>query len=59
MLSATGGPYRSPVWDGPVIWDQPTSIRLEGGMLINNLDVYPNHLETYSMCHSHLKTFRI
>ena len=29
--SATGGPYRSPVWDGPVIWDQPTSIRLEGG----------------------------
>ena len=40
--SATGGPYRSPVWDGPVIWDQPTSIRLEGGTAINNLDVYPN-----------------
>ncbi|MAO71772.1 MAG: hypothetical protein CMD02_04600, partial [Flavobacteriales bacterium] len=40
--SATGGPYRSPVWDGPVIWDQPTSIRLEGGTSINNLDVYPN-----------------
>ena len=41
--SATGGPYRSPVWDGPVIWDQlTTSIRLEGGTSINNLDVYPN-----------------
>ena len=40
--SATGGPYRSPQWDGPVIWDQPTSIRVEGGTAINNLDVYPN-----------------
>ena len=40
--SATGGPYRSPVWDGPVIWTQPTSIRVEGGTAINNLDVYPN-----------------
>ena len=40
--SATGGPYRSPVWDGPVIWDQPTSIRVEGVTAINNLDVYPN-----------------
>ena len=37
-----GGPYRSPVWDGPVIWDQPTSIRVEGGTAIANLDVYPN-----------------
>ncbi|MAO71200.1 MAG: hypothetical protein CMD02_01665, partial [Flavobacteriales bacterium] len=26
--SATGGPYRSPVWDGPVIWNQPSSIRI-------------------------------
>ena len=40
--NATGGPYRSPVWDGPVIWDQPTVIRLEGGTAIANLDVYPN-----------------
>ena len=40
--NATGGPYRSPVWDGPVIWDQPASIRVEGGTAINNLDVYPN-----------------
>ena len=40
--NATGGPYRSPVWDGPVIWDQPTSIRVEGGTAIANLDVYPN-----------------
>ena len=37
-----GGPYRSPQWDGPVIWTQPTSIRVEGGTAINNLDVYPN-----------------
>jgi len=40
--NATGGPYRSPVWEGPVIWDQPTVIRLEGGTAINNLAVYPN-----------------
>ena len=37
-----GGPYRSPVWDGPVQWTQPSSIRLEGGESIANLDVYPN-----------------
>ena len=41
--SATGGPYRSPVWDGPVIWDQPSVIRLEGeNTAITNLEVYPN-----------------
>jgi hypothetical protein len=40
--NATGGPYRSPVWDGPVIWTQPTAIRLEGGTTINNLAIYPN-----------------
>jgi hypothetical protein len=40
--NVTGGPYRSPVWDGPVIWDQPASIRLEGATAITNLDVYPN-----------------
>jgi len=40
--NATGGPYRSPVWDGPVIWTQPTIIRLEGGTAIANLEVYPN-----------------
>ena len=38
----SGGPYRSAQWDGPVIWTQPTSIRVEGGAAINNLDVYPN-----------------
>ena len=37
-----GGPYRSAQWDGPVLWTQPTSIRVEGGTAINNLDVYPN-----------------
>ena len=38
-----GGPYRSAQWDGPVLWDQPTSIRVDGGStIINNLDVYPN-----------------
>jgi len=40
--NATGGPYRSPVWDGPVIWTQPTVIRLEGGTAIANLEIYPN-----------------
>jgi hypothetical protein len=40
--SLTGGPYRSPVWDGPVIWTQPTSVKLEGGSAINNLTIYPN-----------------
>ena len=40
--NATGGPYRSPVWDGPVVWTQPTVIRLAGGTTINNLAVYPN-----------------
>ena len=38
----SGGPYRSAQWDGPVLWSQPTSIRVEGGTTINNLDVYPN-----------------
>ena len=33
--SATGGPYRSPVWEGPVVWSQPTTIRVEGGSAIN------------------------
>ena len=41
--NATGGPYRSPVWDGPVIWNQPSVIRLEGeNTAITNLEVYPN-----------------
>ena len=38
----SGGPYRSPIWDGPVIWNQPTVIRLEGDNTIANLEVYPN-----------------
>ena len=38
----TGGPYRSPVWDGPVTWTQPNSARLQAGKTIANLDVYPN-----------------
>jgi hypothetical protein len=38
----SGGPYRSAQWDGPVNWIQPSSIRVEGGIAINNLDVYPN-----------------
>ena len=42
FCNPTGGPYRSPVWDGPITWTQPTSIRVEGGTAINNLDVYPN-----------------
>ena len=38
----TGGAYRSAGWTSPIFWTQPTSIRLEGGTAINNLDVYPN-----------------
>jgi hypothetical protein len=38
----SGGPYRSAGWDGPALWTQPSSIRVEGGTAINNLDVYPN-----------------
>jgi hypothetical protein len=40
--SPNGGPYRSAGWDGPVLWTQPTSIRVEGGTSINNLEIYPN-----------------
>ena len=38
----SGGPYRSPQWDGPVIWTQPTSIRVDELSSINSLEVYPN-----------------
>ena len=38
----SGGPYRSAQWDGPTLWTQPTSIRVESQTAINNLDVYPN-----------------
>ncbi len=38
----SGGPYRSSGWDGPVLWTQPTSIRVEGVTSINNLEIYPN-----------------
>ena len=38
----TGGPYRSAGWDGPVLWTQPSSVRVAGGTAIANLDVYPN-----------------
>ncbi|MDA9634838.1 T9SS type A sorting domain-containing protein [bacterium] len=34
--------YRSPTWTAPIFWTQPGSIKLEGGTVINNLDVYPN-----------------
>ena len=33
--------YRS-WWTSPIFWTQPGSIRLNGGTMINNLDVYPN-----------------
>ena len=40
--NATGA-YRSPQWDGPVLWTQPNSIRIEGGIsAISELSVYPN-----------------
>jgi len=37
-----GGTYRSAGWTSPIFWTQPTSIRVDGGTAINNLDVYPN-----------------
>jgi hypothetical protein len=37
-----GGPYRAATWSSLLFWTQPTSIRLEGGETIANLDVYPN-----------------
>ena len=37
-----GGPYRADVWNGPVLWSQPTSIRLEGGTTIAGLVISPN-----------------
>jgi hypothetical protein len=38
----TGGAYRSVTWSPLVFWTQPTSVRLEGDLAINNLAVYPN-----------------
>jgi len=40
--SSNGGPYRSPIWDGPVLWTQPTSIRLDEESTIQDLSIYPN-----------------
>jgi hypothetical protein len=37
-----GGAYNSLSWTPLVTWTQPTSVRLEGGSAIANLDVYPN-----------------
>jgi plastocyanin len=34
--------YRSPTWTSPIFWTQPGSIRLSGGLSVNNLAVYPN-----------------
>jgi hypothetical protein len=34
--------YRSLTWTSPIFWSQPDAIRLDGGVSINNLDVYPN-----------------
>ena len=37
-----GGPYKADAWTPLLFWTQPTSVRLEGGTSIANLDVYPN-----------------
>ena len=37
-----GGSYKAPSWTSFIYWTQPTSVRLEGGDAIANLDVYPN-----------------
>ena len=38
----SGGMYKSISWTPLIFWTQPTSIRVDGGTAINNLDVYPN-----------------
>jgi hypothetical protein len=38
----TGGTYRADSWTSPIFWIQPSSIRVEGGSAINNLNIYPN-----------------
>ena len=38
----SGGPYRSPVWDGHVIWTQSTSVRISDsneGSLLKVVDI--------------------
>jgi beta-glucanase (GH16 family) len=37
-----GGAYKAPSWTSFIYWNQPASIRVEGGSAINNLTVYPN-----------------
>ncbi len=37
-----GGAYKALSWTSLIYWTQPTIIRLEGGVTIKNLDVYPN-----------------
>ena len=37
--SPNGGPYRGPQWDGPVIWTQPTSVRISDSNESNLLKV--------------------
>ena len=38
----TGGPYRSAAWTAPIFWTQPTTIKLSGESLIQDLEIYPN-----------------
>jgi hypothetical protein len=40
--SPNGGAWKSPTWSSLLFWTQPTTIRLEGGSAITNLNVYPN-----------------
>jgi hypothetical protein len=42
FCSPAGGAYNSLAWTPLVYWTQPTSIRVDGGSAIANLDVYPN-----------------
>ena len=38
----TGGTYRADSWTAPIFWTQPTTIKLAGESLIENLTIYPN-----------------
>ena len=37
-----GGAYKASSWTSFIYWTQPSSVRLEGGAAITNLDIYPN-----------------
>jgi len=37
-----GGPYRADAWNGPVLWNQPTTIRIGNSIVADDIVLYPN-----------------